>query len=961
VHTEVHDPALPATEMNTPTPGSKAAASPNWPRALVLMDLALSLPAEQRETWLADTARQEPDLAPLLRKLLAAHARVETHEILATLPKVQRDLRAADSGAAGLRVGPFELIEPLGRGGMGSVWRARYADGRLKRDVAVKLPASSDDTTVLTTLRERFARERDFLAQLQHPNIARLYDAGISEQGQPYLAMEYVAGQPIDDYCDAQRLNVKARLRLFLQVLDAVGYAHQQLVLHRDLKPGNVLVDAQGQVRLLDFDVARLLPPEDGTAPRADDPLRTGGTDLTERAGAAFTLGYAAPEQISKGALSTATDVYALGVMLYRLLTGLSPYQPARDSRGALEDAVLLATPAQSSSRTFTADALLARQTNAAGLKRALANDLDVIIGKALKKSAAERYPSINALADDVRRHLAQLPIGARADSWWYRTHLFVLRHRVAVAASCIAAVLLVSTTGMALWQAQVAKANEVLAAKKAAQANALQQWWIGKIAGADPEKNKNITDADRRFADSAFETAEADFSSEPETLSLVFKRLAEIYYRQGNPEKLLAVLQKRAALLKRLPSTPVDERVEAELELGQALGQSPNAVDQAQSMPHLRAAHDTAVAGKASDALVIRALTYLSDGYVVQMRYREAYNYATQAAVFAKRVLPAQDPDLAQAYVMQGLAANKAGEFELAVDVLRKAIAIFEAANGSRLVQKVSAMTLLAQVELAAGHYTIARREALAALDFARLNLGRMDGTMAPARLALVQATERMGRPDEAALLVEEWLVQDMNAKLAPWQGLANLANAVVALAKNELSRAEIALNAAESLLSSTPRLAMRATVERASLHLRSGQPERARDLLDPLLTSMRAGGQTESEAFSRGAERAGVAAMRLAASAKGKGLFDEACKRPRALLKAEHPDRVRCEAYGLLASDRLSTDEKKLALETRAKAFAESRDDQTPLMASMRSALNWLSRSNAVLAPSADFPFLN
>ena len=200
-----------------------------WQRALALMDAALALPAAPRTAWLEQLERDEPAALPLLTKLLQAHDRVESQGLLATLPKVggRDDDTDDDSDVAGLRIGPFELIEPLGRGGMGSVWRARHADGSLKRNVAVKLPRNSADPASLATLRERFARERDFLAQLEHPNIARLYDAGVSESGQPYLAMEYVAGQPIDAYCDAQRLPVKARLNLFLQVLDAVAYAHQ--------------------------------------------------------------------------------------------------------------------------------------------------------------------------------------------------------------------------------------------------------------------------------------------------------------------------------------------------------------------------------------------------------------------------------------------------------------------------------------------------------------------------------------------------------------------------------------------------------------------------------------------------------------------------------------------------------------------------------------------------------------
>jgi serine/threonine protein kinase len=961
VHTEVHDPALPATEMNTPTPGSKAAASPNWPRALVLMDLALSLPAEQRETWLADTARQEPDLAPLLRKLLAAHARVETHEILATLPKVQRDLRAADSGAAGLRVGPFELIEPLGRGGMGSVWRARYADGRLKRDVAVKLPASSDDTTVLATLRERFARERDFLAQLQHPNIARLYDAGVSEQGQPYLAMEYVAGQPIDDYCDAQRLNVKARLRLFLQVLDAVGYAHQQLVLHRDLKPGNVLVDAQGQVRLLDFGVARLLPPEDGTAPRADDPLRTGGTDLTERAGAAFTLGYAAPEQISKGALSTATDVYALGVMLYRLLTGLSPYQPARDTRGALEDAVLLATPAQSSSRTFTADALLARQTNAAGLKRALANDLDVIIGKALKKSAAERYPSINALADDVRRHLAQLPIGARADSWWYRAHLFVLRHRVAVAASSLALVLLLTATGVAIWKAKVAETNARLAEKEADRAKTAQKFFANLFGTADPEKNRNASAVDRKLLDNALVLAERDFASDPRTLGQVLTQLGELYFNLGVPAKVLEVQRKRVALFELTGQASVDELVEAKIMLAQALGRSEVDQDRQQSLPRFHEAHRLAVAKSASDETLVKVLGLIADQLVTEAKPQEAAAYAELAVERAERSLSKTSGVLAFAYQLQGMTANLMGRSDAARQALKKSIAIDATGFGRGPVLQLNTRSSLADVEYSAGQYAESARQALAALEFARNNLGDLGDGLSMLRLRAVMATERTGDIEGAEALVSKLLVSDLNSGDAFRAGRVAFVKGIVATSRGDLAAAAQLFASAKTGLQVNLNWTNSLTVQQATLQLLSKNSEAALALLQPLAEKARTSSGKKTVPVIRAIERSGVALARLGQLDAARVAFNTACQEWRNTLIAGHPDRMRCEAYLVIIDEGLSRSQKAQKLQVQMAELIQTHGARLALVSSLGAAARELESAPMKSDQPGFFPLLN
>ena len=481
----------------------------HWQRALALMDTAVTLWPEQRDAWLNELAASEPQVAPLLRKLLSAHQRVETNDVLVTLPRLDRPTQHQSNGEIGAMIGPFELIELLGHGGMGSVWRARYADGRLKRDVAVKLPATSDNPVALASLRERFARERDFLAQLEHPNIARLYDTGISESGQPYFAMEYINGEPIDAYCDKHRLTIKARLTLYLQVLDAVEFAHRQLVMHRDLKPGNVLVDDHGQARLLDFGVAKLLPETSATV--SSIASISAGTDLTEMAGAAITLAYAAPEQINNGRLSTATDVYALGVMLYRLLTGSAPYQPKCDTRGALEEEVLSVNPANASNRFATTEALAARQTTEVALRRTLEGDIDTILIKALKKNADERYPTVAALAEDLRRHLAQLPISARPDSAWYCCTRFVARHRIAVIASCLGFTALLATTGIALWQAQVTTASAARANKEAARVATAQRVLLGIFSNADPTQSRGDSITAREILERGLASAERE------------------------------------------------------------------------------------------------------------------------------------------------------------------------------------------------------------------------------------------------------------------------------------------------------------------------------------------------------------------------------------------------------------------------------------------------------------------
>jgi len=399
-----------------------------------LLAQALDLPSAERTSWLAALSDQHPHLRPTLQQLLQWADSPESDDFLRTLPKLDCDAGTTVDRVEGEQVGPYRLLRALGQGGMGTVWLAERTDGALKRQVALKLPLIVGQPQ----MRERLLRERDVLSALEHPNIARLYDAGIDASGQPYLALEYVEGQSIDVYCRTGRLDTKARLRVFVEAARAVAYAHARLTLHRDLKPSNILVTADGQARLLDFGVAKLL--EDGG---------TRATELTRLAGQAMTPDYASPEQILGQPLTVASDVYSLGVVLYEVLTGRRPYKLRRDSRGALEDAIVAADPQLPSSAV-----------DDRAIRRQLAGDLDTIVLKALKKRPADRYATVDALVEDLERLLSGRPVLARADSAWYRARKFIVRNRVAVAAAGGVALALMVGAGVAVWQAGVARAE---------------------------------------------------------------------------------------------------------------------------------------------------------------------------------------------------------------------------------------------------------------------------------------------------------------------------------------------------------------------------------------------------------------------------------------------------------------------------------------------------------------------
>jgi len=417
----------------------------DWRTVFALLDTALDLPPAARDSWLEGLADQPAQVTNALREVLARQNRQETGDFMRQLPQFtltpdsQALAAAPDTATAGGHVGPYRLISRLGRGGMSAVWVAERTDGLLKRRVALKLPHLS---WAMPDLAERMARERDILASLEHPNIARLYDAGVVDDGRPYLALELVDGKPIDEFCAEQGADIPTRVAIALQTANAVAYAHSRMVVHRDLKPSNILVDSAGQVHLLDFGISKLLEQDPALSAQA-----------TQFGGRAYTPDYASPEQIRGEQVTASSDVYSLGVVMYQLLSGSLPHLP----RG----------PDQLVAETFSrADPL---PPSAAARERAIAQslrgDLDTIVLKALKISESERYLGMQALAEDLQRFLRGEPVLARRDSTWYRLRKFAARNRLAVrAVAATAAVAVAVSAGLAVQRARQQNAESAQA-----------------------------------------------------------------------------------------------------------------------------------------------------------------------------------------------------------------------------------------------------------------------------------------------------------------------------------------------------------------------------------------------------------------------------------------------------------------------------------------------------------------
>jgi serine/threonine-protein kinase len=438
----------------------------DWPMISALLDEALALSEPERATWLQSLDGERALHRETLRTLLEQAAGVETDAFLATLPRLTRvtERGPLTELATGDAIGPYRLLSELGTGGMGAVWLAERSDGSLKRKVALKLPR----LVWAKGLAERMARERDILASLEHPHIARLYDAGVDQHGRPYLALEHVEGQPIDVYAKERNLSVRQKLDLLLQVCGAVAFAHSRLVVHRDLKPSNILVTHDGQVRLLDFGIAKLM---EGDSAKE--------SQLTQLAGRALTLDYASPEQIKGEPIGTASDVYSLGVVAYELLSGAKPYRLKRGSAAELEEAIATADPPKAS------DTATGPQD-----KKALKGDLDAILNKALKKVQGDRYPTIDTLRDDLLAVITQRPVKAQPDGFAYRAHKFVVRNRSAVASAVL--LLMVAGAGGVMsfsqYRQTVAERDRAVRALEREEAvSAFMQSLIGDIGTSQP------------------------------------------------------------------------------------------------------------------------------------------------------------------------------------------------------------------------------------------------------------------------------------------------------------------------------------------------------------------------------------------------------------------------------------------------------------------------------------------
>jgi serine/threonine protein kinase len=670
-----------------------------WRVVIPYLDAALELEDDRRAAWLEALRREDAALAEDVLALLEKQESLDAQGFLEG-PAGARSLPAS---LAGQVLGAYTLREQIGQGGMGSVWRAERTDGRYRASAAVKLLNPS----LLGREGEgRFRREGSILARLRHPHIAQLVDAGVSISGQPYLVLEHVDGERIDRYCDERALPVEARLRLFLDVLAAVAHAHANLVVHRDLKPSNVMVGCDGRVKLLDFGIAKLLEGE------ADE-----ATALTSDGARLMTPQYAAPEQLTGGDVSTATDVYALGALLYVLLTGRHPSgsdtgspaelvraivetEPARPSEAVLLDRPGAGTPAERAAR---------RASTPKRLASVLRGDLDNIVVQALKKRPGERYATVAALAADLAAHLASQPVSARPDSLRYRAGCFLRRHRVAASVGTLLVLTLVGGLAATSWQ-------YVRAQREASRARSVTDFLIRLFELSSEQRPQSEKVSAREILDQGARRLDAELSDQPALQANLLGVMGRVYSSLGFYEPAGDLLERSRTLLRR---------------------------------QH-----------RGDEADLARVLSDLSSVRNSQGAYESAIALARESLEMQRRLYGGDHAEISVTLDRLGAATSDAGRPAEAAPAYQEALAMRRRLYGNAHREVVSSLVGLTNLSFDSGDYALAEAQAREALAIAR-TLPSDSYPMVPWSMANLAAVVRArGRNAEAIDLLGEALM---------------------------------------------------------------------------------------------------------------------------------------------------------------------------------------------------------
>jgi serine/threonine protein kinase len=653
-------------------------------RVLEVVSSALEIAVPERAAFLDQACHGDPELRAEVESLLGQEEHL--HDFIEEPPAAlaaQALETAAEEPFVSRRFGHYQTIRELGRGGLGTVYLAARADDAYQKEVALKLLRRGLDTQDVL---QRFRNERQILARLEHPNIARLIDGGTSGDGLPYFVMEYVQGEPLHTYCEHRRLTTDERLQLFRTVCTAVTYAHQHLVIHRDLKPSNILVTGEGEVKLLDFGIAKVLGADDAAAFQTMTELRV------------MTPEYASPEQVRGENITTATDVYSLGVVLYELLTGATPYRLTSRSPKELERAITEVEPPRPSTVSPS------NQQSATRNPKSLRGDLDNIVLMAMRKEPARRYTSVGQFSEDIRRHLAGLPVIARKDTFAYRSAKFVRRHRVGVAAACLILTSLIGGVVATLVQARTAQREKV----KAEAISAFLQRMLtapdpNRHAGAPPTVKEILDDASKRLASSA------QLAREPEVRAELQRTIGVTYLSIGQyalaEQNLSAALETETKLFGENAAETLKTAAQLATLWGGSTGDYAKASQfYRQKLPLLRAGQKK---GTISADYLIGALNSLALVQRAQGNSKEAEMLLREEVALGSQVSPEFKNDIGIAETVLALTLADQGKFEEAIKIVREKLAGLRGGPQPQMPELCATLTGLGSFLLENGGFT--------------------------------------------------------------------------------------------------------------------------------------------------------------------------------------------------------------------------------------------------------------
>lgn len=846
-----------------------------WDQIGALFSKAVELAPDERPGFLTDACGEDAALRRDVESLLAAHGNLD-EVFLGELDaaSVAKLIDAAENAPE--RIGPWRVLAEIGRGGMGVVYKARRDDGQFEQQVALKLIKRGMDSD---QIQQRFFRERQILAGMDHPGIAHLLDGGVTPDGRPWFALEHIEGVLLPRYCEEHQLGIEQRLRLFTEVCAAVEYAHRNLVVHRDLKPSNILVDSQGRVKLLDFGIAKLL---------SDD--ETLDETRTAAEGRLMTPGYGAPELVLGGQITTATDVYSLGIILYELLTGKLPYRLTQGDVASQMLALADSEPPKLSTLAADDDPSSIKTR----FRRRLGRELDTIARKAIQSEPERRYASAAALREDVERYVRGEPVLACPDSLFYRARKLVQRHRASFAAAALVVLSLLLGLSAALWQAGVAARERDLARQEAVQTEQVKDFIIDLFSATDPRDLQGAELTAKRLLDRGLERVRSSLGTRPDIRLELLTAIAEA-------SKLLGDHQGAQTLFAEALAIEVGSEARDRLRVAAALngfGETAASLrDDRQAEEYHRRALDIRLEFAGPDSRdTAQSYNNLAVALAGQRKLSEAIEIYGQALDILERVAEETDPEMLNTLGNLAVAHRLQGDYREAERLLRTVVARMRRQQGEDHPYMITYQSQLAAVQSRLGNYREAESLLRKGLELSREIWGESHPTTSLMMNNYAMAAHTVGNDVEAEALMRKNLAYNLEQHGPEHPYIAinrdNLGGMLLELGRVDEAIAQHEMAQDLHTRVSSPQSLAVSKIRHARARLAAGNLDHARQLADQALTSERQRDQPSHELLILALTASASINSALGLTEEAAAEFKEALALHERLGSARHPN---------------------------------------------------------------------